>query len=132
MTSVLSVGQPSAILPECNRFLRFTSGATSANLLTASIPTEYYLIDVLAHVYKHWWNNNTGSTGMILAFSHPGLNNLKVENKAVVFAAFRCGVCRTRNDILFPTTCLIGQFMWIKKNEFLLTEFLYNSKREID
>ena len=40
----------------CNGFLRFTSGVTPADLLTASIVSKIFI-----HFFKHWWDLNSGS-----------------------------------------------------------------------
>ena len=53
-------------LPACNEFLRFTFGATPADLLVASMADEPFLIHVLAHVFRSWpWSMGTRRNGSL-------------------------------------------------------------------
>ena len=46
-------------LPVCNGLLRFTSDATPADVLVASMATELFSLTYL-HMYKHWWGWSPG------------------------------------------------------------------------
>ena len=44
-----------ALLPACNKFLRFTSGATPADYIEVSMTAEPFNPCTCRRVHKHWW-----------------------------------------------------------------------------